>query len=97
MAGYHLVDTNWVAGLQLIDISDPANPRRVGGLDGISGSNLAISGKYAFLAGRHQDVANYVSSGLDVVDISNSANPQLVGGYDLAGTRNDLAVLGNYA
>jgi hypothetical protein len=60
-------------GLQVIDVSNPANPQRVGGYD-TSGSagGVAVSGKYAYVADGY--------SGLQVIDVSNPANPQRVGG-----------------
>ena len=67
------------AGLQVIDVSNPANPQRVGGYD-TSGHafGVAVSGNYAYVA----DGAN----GLQVIDVSNPANPQRVGGYDTSGS-----------
>ena len=66
------------AGLQVIDLSNPANPQRVGGYDssGIA-LGVAVSGTYAYLAD--------ANNGLQVIDVSNPANPQGVGGYDTSG------------
>jgi len=60
------------AGLQVIDVSDLANPQRVGGYD-TSGDacGVAVSGNYAY-------VADY-SAGLQVIEVSNPTNPQRVG------------------
>lgn len=81
-------------GLQVIDISDPANPRRVGGCDSGSAESVAVSGNYAYLADYWQ--------GLLVIDITDPANPQRVGshfgGFDR--TMYDswaVAVSGSYA
>src|SRR5262245_47986529 len=54
-------------GLAIIDVSNPANPRRVGGFD-TSGfaSGVAVSGNYAFVADG--------DAGLQVIDVSNPAN-----------------------
>jgi len=73
----------------VIDVSNPANPRRVGGYD-TSGPayGVAVSGHYAY-------VADY--TGLQVIDVSNPANPQRVGGYDTSGEAYGVAVSGNYA
>ena len=51
-------------GLQVIDVSDPANPQRVGRCD-TSGSALdvAVSGNYAYVADGN--------AGLQVIDVSN--------------------------
>ncbi len=62
----------------MIDVSNPANPQRVGGCD-TSGraSGVAVSGNYAYVAD--------CGAGLQVIDVSNPANPQRVGGYDTSG------------
>ena len=74
----------------MIDISNPANPQRVGGYDTAGQAwGVAVAGNYAYVA---DDTA-----GLQVIDISNPANPQRVGGYDTAGYANGVAVVGNYA
>ena len=67
------------AGLQVIDVSNPANPQRVGGYD-TSGDaqGVAVSGNYAYVADG--------GAGLQVIDVSNPANPQRVGGYDTSGS-----------
>ncbi len=74
----------------MIDVSNPANPQRVGGYD-TSGYayGVAVSGNYAY-------VADY-DAGLQVIDVSNPANPQRVGGYDTSGSAYGVAVSGNYA
>ena len=61
------------AGLQVIDVSNPANPVRVGGYD-TSGyaQDVAVSGNYAYVADD--------GGGLQVIDVSNPANPVRVGG-----------------
>lgn len=58
-------------GLQVIDISNPANPQRVGGYNTPDiARGVAVSGKYAY-------VADFIA-GLQVIDISEPANPQFV-------------------
>ena len=78
------------AGLQVIGISNPASPTRVGGYD-TSGSacGVAVSGSYAYVADG--------DSGLQVIDISNPASPTRVGGYDTSGSACGVAVSGSYA
>jgi hypothetical protein len=77
-------------GLQVIDVSNPANPHRVGGYD-TSGwaAGVAVSSDKAYVADG--------GFGLQVIDISNPANPQRVGGYDTSGRAFGVAVSGNYA
>ncbi len=78
-------------GLQVIDVSNPANPQRVGGYAtnrwGSDGSDVAVSGNYAYVAATLE--------GLLVIDVSNPANPQRVGGYDNSGRAYVVAESGN--
>ena len=58
-----------MVGLAIFDVSNPANPRRVGGYESGGGAGgLAVSGNYAYLA---ED-----RSGLEIIDISDPANPR---------------------
>jgi hypothetical protein len=79
-----------VSGLQVIDISNPANPQRVGGyVTSGSATGVAVSGTHAYVAeGGH---------GLQIIDMSDPANPQRVGGYDTSGYAGGVAVSGHYA
>jgi hypothetical protein len=74
------------AGLQVIDVSNPADPQRVGGYD-TSGEarGVAVSGNYAYVAARSGVHAPMGDAGLQVIDVSNPADPQRVGGYDTEG------------
>jgi len=70
------------AGLQIIDISDPVSPRRIGGYaTGGQATDVSVSGNYVFLA-EHPigNETNYVRGGLDVVDVHDPANPRRVSG-----------------
>jgi hypothetical protein len=61
------------AGLQVIDVSNPADPQRVGGYaTGVYAEDVAVSGNFAYVA------AGF--GGLEVIDVSDPANPQRVGG-----------------
>lgn len=78
------------SGLQVIDISDPANPVIVGAVatpDDALG--IALSGNYAY-------VADW-SSGLQVIDISDPTNPVIVGAGGTLGGKSEVALSGNYA
>jgi hypothetical protein len=77
-------------GLAVFDISNPANPVRVGGYDTSGWAyGVAVSGNYAYVADSE--------AGLQVIDVSNPANPARVGGYDTSGWAYGVAVSGNYA
>lgn len=73
--------------LQVIEVSDPVQPRRIGHYDTQFGSgritDVAISGHYAYVA--HE-------AGLDVIDISNPALPRRVGGEHSLNLIEHLAV-----
>ncbi len=76
------------SGLQVLDITDPANPRIVGSVvtpDNAGG--VTVSGNYAYIVIYH---------GLQVVDISDPVNPQTVYSMDIGDLR-DVAISGNYA
>lgn len=77
-------------GLQVIDVSNPADPRRVGDCaGGSSASGVAVSGNYAYVAAG--------SAGLQIIDISVPARPQLVGGYGTKWSASAVAVSANHA
>ena len=67
-----------IAGLRIIDISNPASPTLVGTYN-TSGNaaGVTVSGSYAY-------VADY-AAGLHIIDIGNPANPTLVGTYATSG------------
>jgi len=80
---------DYTAGLQIIDISNPANPRKVGvNKTGGATWSVAVSGQYAYVAD------NY--TGLNVIDVSNPAEPRQVGAWTNSGCRM-VRVFGNYA
>jgi hypothetical protein len=73
--------------LSIVDVTDPANPRRLGGCEIPGGANaVAVSGDFAYTAGQ---------AGLQVFDIANPAIPELVGRYDGSGW--NVAIMGDYA
>jgi hypothetical protein len=78
------------AGLQIIDVTNPAAPVRLGGYD-TSGYayGVSVSGTLA-----------YVADGWDpfkIIDVSNPAKPIRLGGYDTPGSAQDVAVSGTRA
>ncbi|MDH6107236.1 hypothetical protein NWP22_15435, partial [Anabaenopsis tanganyikae CS-531] len=79
------------AGLQIIDISNPANPARTGGYDTYGRAlEVEVVGNYAY-------VADY-DGGLQIIDISDPANPTRIGGYDTSNNQaRGVQVVGNYA
>ncbi len=76
-------------GLQVIDISDPANPSVIGSVDTPDYAyGVYISGSYAYVAAG--------DSGLQVVDISDPINPSIVAYIDTPGSAKDVHVSGSY-
>ena len=77
-------------GLQIIDVSNKANPTRVGWYDtrGLS-YDVVVLGNFAY-------VADSFRGGLQIIDVSNKANPVLVRSITL-GNANGVAVSGNYS
>jgi hypothetical protein len=87
------------AGLDVIDVSNPASPRWVGGYrtSGYARS-LAVLGNYAYLLeGPLWTGSNYLGSTLQVLDITDPANPHSVASYLTTGDARDVAVSDNYA
>jgi hypothetical protein len=76
-----------IAGLQIIDVSDPANPQRVGGYKTNYVEKVALSGQYAYVSG---------GSGLQVIDISDPANPKRVSGLNFEKVVFGIKVSGGY-
>jgi hypothetical protein len=75
--------------LEIIDISNPANPIFKASYDISGGQDVQIVGNYAYVADG--------DSGLQIIDISNPLTPTLKGNYDTSGTARDVQVVGNYA
>ncbi|HWQ03772.1 MAG TPA: right-handed parallel beta-helix repeat-containing protein [Longilinea sp.] len=77
--------------LVVVDISDPANPQRVGESAVLADfvRSVAVSGTYAFVAAG--------GAGLCVVDISSPTHPLEVGAWDSPGYAEGVAVAGSTA
>jgi len=77
-------------GLQIIDISNPPNPTRIGGYN-TSGTamGIAVSGNNAYVADG--------DAGLQIIDIGKPSSPIWVSEYGTADYANGVAVSGNYA
>jgi len=93
-------------GLHVIDIIDPASPKRVGGIDkpepagtpDIQRQHLVVSGNYVYVAQDRWDSQALIHRGrLEVIVIADLANPRLVGGVETGGSASGVAVAGNHA
>ena len=77
-------------GLQIIDISNPANPILAASHDTPSFANsVSISGSYAYVADFY--------SGLQIINIFNPADPSAAGSYHTPGIAEGVFVSGPYA
>ncbi|NGX43125.1 MAG: hypothetical protein K940chlam7_01416 [Chlamydiae bacterium] len=78
------------SGLQIIDVSNVANPTLAGSYNTPDRARgVAVSGNYAYVAD--------ASSGLQIIDVSNVTNPTLAGSYNTIGYVYGVALSGNYA
>lgn len=83
--GRHAYVANWDAGLQVIDVFNPANPRQVGAYNTPDWARgVFVSGRYAYVADGN--------AGLLVIDVSDPANSRLVGHYDTSSGAVDVYV-----
>ena len=77
-------------GLQVVDVSDPANPRVVGATTFGGGSfGIALVGRYAYVAARY--------GGLVVIDVADPIRPVQVGAMAASNELWDVVVAGRYA
>jgi hypothetical protein len=76
-------------GLLIVDVSDPANPRKVGAF-GSPGQarSVTVAGDYAYLADG--------LAGFEIIDVRNPVNPVLAGASAILTNVNQIAVRSNY-
>lgn len=90
VSGIHAYVNVGGAGMRVVDVSTPSNPKEVGFYDAPGDAKgIAIAGDYAYVVSGLQ--------GLQIVDISTSFDPTEVGSYDTAGSAQGVAVAGSYA
>jgi len=77
------------SGLQIFDISNPAEPSWIGEYDLGYAEDVFISGNYAYVAGRYL--------GLRIVDISDPTEPTWVGEYETSSPAFGVFVSGDFA
>lgn len=82
---------NEFAGLQVIDVSDPAQPNWLAGYDTKGFSlNVAVADTIAY-------VADGSFGGLQIIDVREPGRPKWVGEYHTGGNAYDVAVAGSIA
>ncbi|MCW5551615.1 MAG: hypothetical protein KIS67_05540 [Verrucomicrobiae bacterium] len=107
VVGQHAYVADWETGLQIVDVSNPAYPRRVGECS-INGRarRLVVRDNYAYVASAPiWDGQSNQGGGLQVIDVSDPTQPRVVGEHTYfnspcvwcVGCAYDVAVKGNYA
>ncbi|HWN82202.1 MAG TPA: hypothetical protein VNM87_08920, partial [Candidatus Udaeobacter sp.] len=90
VSGTHAYLAADLAGLQIVDISNPSAPVLVGGIDLHDRAYaVAVNGSYAYVAAFH--------SGLQIVDISNPTTPVVAAVHNTPNEALGVALLGNLA
>jgi hypothetical protein len=82
--------TRGVGHMEIIDLSNPVQPRRVGALD-TSGCVWSVA-----VAGATADVADW-SGGLHILDVTDPAQPRRIGNYPTSGSAYGVTVAGGVA
>lgn len=77
-------------GMEIIDVTDPLNPARLGGI-GIPAGAVAVA-----VAGRTAYTVS-VDRKLRIISVADPANPVLLGSHDTVGMSRDVAVSGTVA
>jgi hypothetical protein len=80
-----------LAGLQIIDLRDPASPRRVGGTGTVYASEVVVVGSRAYV------VEGGAEGRLVMLDVSDPTQPQQLGSVAAGRNVSALAVAGDYA
>jgi len=74
--------------LETLDFSDPAQPRRIGGLTTTAYGDVEAAGRYAYVAA--------AESGLLTIDVVDPASPKVVHVFDTPGSAQSLEMVGDY-
>ena len=79
MLGNYAYLMNVYSGLQVVDVSDKANPIAVGSFETRpSAIDLDVSGEYVYLAGSFVGMPDSITR-LHIVDVSNKTIPVIMG------------------
>jgi hypothetical protein len=90
LVGNRLYLAQTAGGLGIYDVSNPAQPVRLGDYDTAGyARGLHVVGSIAYVADE--------ADGLEILDVSNPASPQRLGGYDTPGLAVGVQVVGDLA
>lgn len=95
---YAYVATAW-DGLEIVDIADPRHPRKVGRLAEYGYAEVAVQGRYLFVADgmQHSRPPGARGKGLVIVDMTDPSSPREIATYPTVGNISGVAVAGDYA
>jgi len=93
VVGNYVYIANELAGLRIIDISEPSNPHEVGFWDP---ETLYVE-VYGCRVRNHYAYITDFLYGLRIIDVSEPTMPYEIGSYDTYGVANDVFVNGDYA
>ncbi|MGE3313170.1 MAG: hypothetical protein AB7O66_24660 [Limisphaerales bacterium] len=80
----------YTRGLEILDVSDPSHPMRLGGYDSPDWAyDAEVKGGFAYLADYR--------AGMHVLDVTDSRAPVLRGGYATPGWAGDIQIVGDRA
>jgi hypothetical protein len=90
ISGNYAYVADGYAGLQIIDISNPAACQWAGGVffDPGYAAAVAVSSNYAYVANSY--------GGLQIVDVTEPTNPQVIGAWQTSGSALGVGVSGHY-
>ncbi|WKZ27142.1 MAG: hypothetical protein QY311_00050 [Candidatus Paceibacterota bacterium] len=74
--------------VQIFDISDPRNPRRLGNIASQTGISLTVQGRYLYVMD---------GSGLSIYDVADPNTPRLTGSLSVGSTNTGITVQGKFA
>jgi hypothetical protein len=89
LVDHYALVTDGPNGVHVIDVADPTQPTRVGGLSSSNAQYLAVSGNLGYVADG--------AAGLAIFDLTVITNPVPAGSLLLPGTANQVMVAGNLA
>jgi len=79
-------DLSHSGGLEILDVSNPARPVRVGGCDvGVEAIAIRVAGRYAYLVGGNYQHNTNAPGWLEIIDVLDPSRPVRVGGIQTPG------------